>query len=197
MTEWWVSWKLLFLQPTRRNISLLLIVNDEQMKHVIISCLVLLSFLSCNKDHGSRVDIYVLKSYTVNVNQSTNPFTLSISNAILQEIPLVADKDISFYHKASATFKLKKDIKSIIKNYGSDHAFAVTVDGEPIYYGKFHPAFLSSMVFGLPTIDPILFRNNELEIKYVTIDGIPDLLQYDKRNDSRIIKTLEATNRLR
>ena len=92
---------------------------------------------------------------------------------------------------------MKKDIKSAIQNYGADKAFAVTVDGQTVYYGIFHPSYLSSIRFGVATIDPTLSNANRLPIRYATIDGNDDLKKLDQRNDSRIIDALKATGRLR
>lgn len=112
----------------------------------------------------------------------------------MEDAPLVADQDIAFYIQSEATFKLKKNIKSLIQNYGADKAFAVTVDNQPVYYGKFHPGYLSSLVFGLAIIDPLLLRNNELAIGFVTTAG-PNAL--DKRNDVRLLSALKSSGRLR
>lgn len=139
----------------------------------------------------------MLKSFRVNVDRTTNPATISISNAVLSDTPLVADNDIEFYIKYTTTFKLKKALKTIIQNYGPDKSFAVTVDKQPIYFGTFHPAYLSSIVFGVATIDPILFSDNELKIQFATITGNSYLLQFDKRNNSEIINSLNSIGRAR
>lgn len=139
----------------------------------------------------------MLKSFTANVDVTTTPATVSISNAVLADAPLIADKDIKFYTKSTTTFELKKDIKSIIKNYGADKAFAVTVNNQPIYLGVFHPGYLSFIAFGVATIDPIPSSDNELNIQFATIEGNTFLLQLDKRNDNQIINSLKATGRVR
>ncbi|MCW3106797.1 MAG: hypothetical protein JWQ09_1303 [Segetibacter sp.] len=167
------------------------------MRRFFYFCLTLTVLLSCKKENDSKVDIYMLKSFTVNVDQTTTPAILSISNAILADAPFVTDKDIAFYTKSTATFKLKKDIKSIIQHYGPDKAFAVTINNRPVYFGKFHPAYLSSITFGVATIDPIPLNERELRIQFATLEGDARLLQLDKRNESEIINTLKATNRIR
>lgn len=157
-------------------------------------------FISCKKgEHGSgpRIDIYLLKSFTATVDQSTTPATISITNAVLNDTPLVSDQDIKVYVKATTTFVLRKDIQTIIQHYSADKAFAVTVDNQPVYYGRFHPFYLSSITFGLATILPMLLNNNELQIDFPTTEGNSFLQQLDNRNDSRIINALKATNRLR
>ena len=168
------------------------------MRCTFLFSLIFILLLSCKKEHnGPEVDIYMLQSFSLNINQATNPATISISNAVLAETPLVADHDIRSYTRSTTTFNLRKDIKSTIQNYGPDKAFAVTVDKQVVYYGKFHPAYLSSITFGLATIDPIFYSNNELKIHFAAIDGNSNLQQLDKRNDTLIINALSATGRLR
>lgn len=154
-------------------------------------------FIGCKKEHSSRIDIYMLKSFTSSIDQSTTPATVLITNAVLEDTPLVGDQSILFYTKATTTFTLRKDIQATIQNFGPDKAFAVMVDNKPIYYGSFHPMYLNSMTFGIATINPFQYKSLELKIDYTTIVGNSILQQLDKRNDSKIINTLKSTNRLR
>lgn len=166
------------------------------MKRIFFLLLPVVLLAACKKEHGSRVDIYMLKTFTTGVDQSHSPYINTITNAVLESSPLVADADIVSYSKDSYTFTLRRDMKSIIQNYGPDKAFAVTVDNEVVYYGAFHPAYLSSLRFGLATIDPILYNNNQLRIDFINSTGMM-VHPLDKRNDDRIINTMKATGRLR
>lgn len=167
------------------------------MRFILLICLSFIVFTACKKESGSRVDIYMLKSFTAGIDESTVPVTNTISNAVLEATPLLSDNDIEFYKQSTTTFKLKKDIKSIIKDYGADKAFAVTVDGKPIYYGFFHPAYLSSLVIGLATIDPFLYNNKELTIQFVEVEDNADIQKLDKRNAGSIINAFSSSGRLR
>lgn len=167
------------------------------MLRMILFCLALALLAGCKKEEGGRVDIYLLQSFTSRIDTTTVPATHAIEGAVLEAEPLVADSDIRYYKKSTATFKLRKDIRPVVKDYGPDRAFAVTVDGEVVYYGRFHPAYMSSIVYGLATIDPVLLRDNEFSIQYVQLEGSPALQQLDRRNDSRIIQALKASGRLR
>jgi hypothetical protein len=70
------------------------------------------------------------------------------------------------------------------------------VNGQPVYYGRFHPMYLSSVLYGLSTITPLLSNNKELKIDFVNLTGrFVDTL--DKRNDARIVNALKETRRLR
>lgn len=167
------------------------------MRSFLLCCAIILLCTGCKKEGDVSVEIYLLKSFSQTINASTNPATVSFTNAVLADTPLVADGDIAYYQKATTTFGLKKDINTVIKNFGPDKAFAVTVNKSPIYFGQFHPAILSSIAFGVATIDPMFGGNKELQIQFATVTGSTALQQLDKRNDSRLIDALEKTERLR
>jgi hypothetical protein len=167
------------------------------MKYFLLCLLASVLFLGCKKDRDSRVDIFLLKSFTVVNDPSTSPAAVRITNAELESSPLVSDQDIASYKLATTTFTLKKDIKPIIKDFGADKAFAVTVNRQPVYFGLFHPSYLSSMSIGIATIDPFLYNNNELPIQFVNLTGVAVLHPLDKRNDDMIINAFKASNRLR
>lgn len=167
------------------------------MRNILFYVLILLSVASCTKNRDPKVEIYLLASYNTFTNTSTNPTTIAISNPVLENSPLVTDKDISYYTQSTYTFTLKKDIQSVIASYGADKAFAVTVDKELVYVGKFQPGYLSYIPLGLATITPIALNTHELKIDYVMLVGSADLLQLDKRNDDQLIAMLRASGRLR
>jgi hypothetical protein len=167
------------------------------MRNIFYYLTVSILFLSCKKESNSRVDIYALKTFELNVNQTATPATLVITNAVPEDKPIVSDNDIEYYTKSTSEFKLNKDISSITKTYGRDKAFVVTVNKQPVYYGVFHPAYLSSMSLGVATIDPILFDGKNLKVQFIKIEGNSLLQKLDKRNDSRITNSLKSTGRLR
>ncbi|MBN8688820.1 MAG: hypothetical protein J0M10_17515 [Chitinophagales bacterium] len=167
------------------------------MKPLFYSILLIALFPGCKKDHSTKIEIYLLSSFTSAVVQVGGVPALSISNAVLAGQPLVADKDISFYTASTSSFKLNKDIKGAIQSLSTSAGFAVTVNKEPVYYGVFHPGFLSSMTIGVATIDPILFYNRELFMHFIRIDGNTELTLLDRRNDTRLLNALRASGRLR
>lgn len=167
------------------------------MRKIILYALILFSIAGCTKDRGTRVEIYLLASYNSFTNTSTSPATVVITNAVLESTPLVKDRDISYYTQSTYTFTLNKDIQSLIASYGADKAFAVTVDKELIYLGKFQPSYLSYIPFGHATITPLGPNNQELTIGFPMVVGSPDLPALDKRNDDLLIATLRASGRLR
>ena len=154
----------------------------------------------CNKNHDlskNKVEIYLLESFSTVLNPAS-PYAMSVTDARLEKKPLVANNDIEYYEQAQYLFKLKKNIKPLIKDFSKDRGFAVTVNNETVYYGVFHPAFLSSLTFGLATIDPFaLTTESSVTMQYLNYDNNPQLAQLDKRNDPRILNALSATGRLR
>jgi hypothetical protein len=173
------------------------------MRLFLCCCFAILVLGSCKKDikNGPKVEIYLLTSFKINRDPlftSLTPYTPFITDAVLASTPIVNDRDIRYYRQSDHIFKLKRSIKEDIRNYGASTGFAVTVDKDPVYYGMFHPAYLSSITFGLATIDPIIFVNeDELRLSYVGMTGDPQMAQLDKRNDSRLLSALRATDRLR
>lgn len=166
------------------------------MRLLSFLCLSVILLASCRKEQGSRVDIYLLKSFNSSIDTTQRPVVNVITNAILDDTPLIANEDIRYYTRTNCTFTLRKDIQAVIQNYGPDKAFAVTVNDQPVYYGRFHPAYMSSFVYGLATITPLFSKNNELRIDFVNLGGtFVDPL--DKRNDASITNALKATRRLR
>lgn len=167
------------------------------MRKLLFYSLIALLASACRKEPRSRVELYLLQSFNRTVDLSVAPGVTQISNAVLAGSPLVADKDIAWYSAVNKTFGLKKDISSQLKDYGPDKAFAVTVNGEPVYYGVFHPAYLSSIVFGIATIDPFWVTGKELPIRYTLYDNNPALQRLDKRNEARLLAALQQSGRLR
>lgn len=167
------------------------------MKNFIICCLLWSSFHGCQKERTSSVAIYLLDEFTLAPDSTTFPATLAISDYRLAPTPLVKDTDIRYYNKSTSTFFLKNTIHPLIRHYGPKQAFAVTVNQQPVYFGLFHPGYLSSKLFGLATIDPILAGDPVLAIEFSHIDGHSFLQQKDRRNDPLLINDLKAAGKLR
>jgi len=164
-----------------------------------LACFLLLVIgISCDKDHSdNRVEIYLLKSFSI-VSNATIPETVTITDAKLEKNPLVADNDIEYYKQSEWLFKLKKNIRPLIQDFSSDKGFAVMVNNHVVYYGIFHPAFLSSITFGLATIDPFTFiTESSVTMQYANFNNNPQLTQLDKRNDPRLLEAMSASGRLR
>ncbi|HRG24446.1 MAG TPA: hypothetical protein PLL23_08640 [Chitinophagaceae bacterium] len=166
------------------------------MKGILFIIISFLLLPGCRKKGTGKVEIYLLQSYTTD-NDPSNPGLVSINNAVLQDTPFVRDDEISYYDQQARSFRIRTNIKQDVQPFGPDKAFAVTVNNAPIYYGRVHPAYLSSITFGIATIDPILTGTNDLPMRYAFMDQVPALQQLDKRNDPAILNALRATGRLR
>jgi len=166
------------------------------MKWLLFLLIPLMTMPGCRKKGTGKVEIYLLQSYTTHSDPS-NPGLVSINNAVLQDTPFVRDDEIRYYDQQARSFRIRTNIKQDIQTFGPDKAFAVTVNNEPVYYGRVHPAYLSSITLGIATIDPILTGTNDLPMRYMMIDQMPILQQLDKRNDQRILNAFRATGRLR
>lgn len=166
------------------------------MKSFLFLIITLLAMAGCRKNGSAKVEIYLLQSYTTETIPG-NPNLVSINNAILEDTPFVRDDEIRYYDQGARTFRIRTNIKQDVQTFGPDKAFVVTVNNVPVYYGRVHPAYLSSMTLGIATIDPILTGTNDLQMRYVLIDQMPILQQLDKRNDPRILDAFRATGRLR
>ena len=166
------------------------------MKRILFLLFSLLLLAGCRKNGTAKVEINLLQSYTTEANPS-NPNLVSINNAVLEDTPFVRDDEISYYDQQARSFRIRTNIKQDVQTFGPDKAFAVTVNNAPIYYGRVHPAYLSSITFGIATIDPILTGTNDLPMRYAFMDQVPVLQQLDKRNDPAILNAFRATGRLR
>jgi hypothetical protein len=167
------------------------------MRQLLFCCLIWLIFGSCKKEQAPRVDIYLLNSFITQIDQTTNPPTQYITHAVIEDMPFITDRDIKFYTKNTATFQLRSNISHRLKQLGTGKAFAVTVDGHPVYYGKIHPSYLSSIVFGLATIEPVSTNGKELSIHFAETSENPLLKLNDRRNDSKLLTALKESGRLR
>ena len=148
------------------------------------------------KGYRAKVEIYELKSFTTGIDSSYNPPVTVIRNIVLADTPLVKDEEINSYTKSSFTFESAINLNPIIKNYGPDKAFAVTVDKNIIYTGMFRPSYLSSIILSMPYIDP-LSANNTVTIGLPTIAGVGYTQPADKRNDFVLMYVFSISGRLK
>ena len=170
------------------------------MVRLAILLLTVLLFSGCSKSGsatGKKVEIYLLKSFTRVLDTSRQMGIIRIEDAVLEHIPLVKNSDILFYERSTASFKLLKNMQPLIDTLNSFNGFAVTVDGDPIYYGSFHPMYLSSILYGSATINPNYIENNKLKIDFAYNDFHPFIETLDNRNDPRILDAFHSSGRLR
>jgi hypothetical protein len=166
------------------------------MKYLSLICLVVV-LAGCSKEtNGDQVEIYLLKSFTRSVDTSYYPAVTVINNPVIDSLPLISNNEIRWYKESDARFQLTANINDRVKNLGPDKSFAVTVNRQIIYCGNIHPTYMSSVRYGIATIDPILTAN-ELEMHYLLFAASASIQQLDKRNDPRLLQALRTTGRLR
>lgn len=133
--------------------------------------LLIVVFAACKKEGSdNQVGIYLLQSFTRAVDTNYYPAVTIVKNPVLETQALVANNEITGYDQSTNTFRLTTNIYERVKNLGPDRAFAVVINNELLYCGMIHPGYLSSLRFGIATIDPI-FTNEELAIHYVLMAG--------------------------
>src|SRR5688572_16863067 len=104
------------------------------MKYGTLLLILPVVFIGCSKNHDQskhKVEIFLLESFSTVYNPTT-PEAISITDAKLEKKPLVANNDIDYYEQAQYLFKLKKNIKPLIKDFSKDRGFAVTVNDETV-----------------------------------------------------------------
>ncbi len=163
---------------------------------VFLLFLVATGFSACKKSYNNNIEIYLLKSFTVK-NQTVGQYTVPvIQDAVLQNTPLVENRDILDYNTDNYTFTLKKAIPDTLNNVMQATAFAVMVNQQPVYYGYIRPIYLSSIVFGIATITPGLAPEHQVKIGFFNIDN-SNMDAYDQRNTAVLINALKADKRLK
>jgi hypothetical protein len=168
--------------------------DKKNMRKIFFLSLITLLFLGCEKADEPLVEFYMLKSYTSTPLTASPTYILEITNVVLEDQPLVQNKDIAYYTLATNSFKIKRDIKPALQKLKNGNIFAVAVNKQVIYYGRIHSMYLSSMIFGMATMDNLFFINNELKIEFNRVDGWAAL---DKRNDPKLISALRSSARIR
>jgi hypothetical protein len=167
------------------------------MPRLLCYLLLIALFTACGKNNNRpRVDFFLLSSFDLVVDTTTNPAIHRISNPVLSDAPFIANNAIIAYSQANRTFRLNRDVSKFFDNLNRTNAFAVTVNNQPVYYGVFHASYLSSLIFGLPTLDPLRTNSRELPVNYIFLTGSSDLSKLDKRNDNQLMQALKASRRI-
>ena len=170
------------------------------MFRVAFLLIVVSIFCQCSKSSsasGKKIDIFLLKSFTRTLDTSRQMGVILVEDPVLEDKPLVRNSDILFYERSTSTFKLVRNIHPILDTLDAFNAVALTVDGDPVYFGTFHPMYLSSILYGSATINPNYMENNKLKIDFAYHDMFPFLMSLDKRNDPKILDAFRSSGRLR
>jgi hypothetical protein len=167
----------------------------------ILLALGLLVLISCDKDYNSQpsgksIDFYYISEY----KKEENSFKIIDSSVVISQTKIINYSDIISYSSKNHTFTISDSISDKLSVFENNpfhgRPFALAIDKEIIYTGYFWASY-SSLGCDWITIDPIDFSGKN---KLTVTLGYPGLIQGDlipdKRNDSRLLKTLKQDNKL-
>jgi hypothetical protein len=165
------------------------------MKKLLIILTIFISILvSCKKDSGFGLEIYLLTDYqSKNLSKEIIPGSEKLSKN-----PIIYYHDIIFYDSTNHYFQIEPSKAEEFYHINwttQGTAFSLTVNKVIIYSGYFMPGYSSSSADWF-IIDPF-----SVDSKIYTRLGYPGeldrLVNIDPRNDHRIIDLLKRDNKLR
>lgn len=123
-----------------------------------------------------------------------------LSHLELEVEPILSNEDIVTYSQATHEIVLTPSAAEriqMLRPPTSGLAFAVCVDGQPVYAGAFWPGYSSQSYDGI-TIDPILVTR-EYPVAQIRLGYPgPDFFQgEDPRSDPRVLKALQEDGKLK
>lgn len=153
-------------------------------------------FLSCRRDNGNvgpkDVEIYLLKSYqTISSKCQIDP-----SLSVLQNTATIQNQDILAYSTTEYKFKLTDAAIDKVKAFKDRTPFAVTVDGQVIYYAFFKPGISSSSCDQSITMDIAGPSDNEIYLRLGYPSLLPGATIEDNRNHPKLIEALRRQGKL-
>lgn len=160
----------------------------------LLLLMLLLGFSSCQEEDccllpaGNRVDIVLLDHYVL------RPYSFSeIEAGLPAREPFVPYEEIRSYDPQRYTFELHPAALSRIRQITEPTAYAVMVDDQPIYMGFFWPSFISASCDCL-RFDPLATGDQlQVELGYASPRNLTHL---DRRNDERLLATLQKDGKL-
>jgi hypothetical protein len=171
----------------------------QKLLAALLIVVVALIQTSCNKDDvapGEKVELYLLQSFET----IDNTCQIDESKFVLEEDPLIRYADLLSYNSSEHVFSLSSQGQEAIEDFDlSIHkrAFAIAVDGEPIYTAYFWASF-SSMSCQWVVADPFsIDYNGGLKI-LLGYPGHMDGIEIpDKRNDPHLLTVFKRDGKLR
>jgi hypothetical protein len=158
-----------------------------------ILTILLLGFLSCKKDSGFGLEIYLLKGYQIKPSSQE----IIAGSEKLSKNPVIYYHNVIYYDSTNHYFKIDslKAVELNRTNWTTQGTpFALTIDKHIIYSGYFVPGYSSSGC-GWFCIDPLSF-NEQIRVTLGYPGDRQELIPIDPRNDARIISCLKTDNKL-
>jgi hypothetical protein len=159
----------------------------------IILTVFLIILVSCEKDSGFGLEIYLLTDY-----QTKSPSKEIIAGSEkLSKNPIVNYHDIMSYDSTERYLQIETSKAEELNHISWDTqgtAFSLTIDKMIIYSGYFMPSYSSSGADWF-IIDPLSI-DSKIYIRLGYPGELLRLLYIDPRNDDRIISLLRKDNKL-
>lgn len=167
------------------------------MRSLFLILFLSLAFFSCKKNKSgspAKVEIYLLKSY----EQVSGQCKINPQTAVLNDAPLVSDKDIVQYSKSDYEYVLTDLGIQKIKAVTPRTPFAFTVDRQVIFYGMTMLYTMSSTCDNSITMLPDMGGANKVQLKL----GYPGIYSTDptiddQRNNAKLIAALAYQGKLK
>ncbi|MCX5971816.1 MAG: hypothetical protein NTV14_10015 [Coprothermobacterota bacterium] len=132
-----------------------------------------------------------------NIKPEQLPF---LSHLELETEPILSNQDIVTYTQATHEIVLTASAAERIQSLHaptSGLAFAVCVDGQPVYAGAFWPSYSSQSYDGV-AIDPVLVSKERPVVQIQLGYPGPDFFRgEDPRSDPRVLKALQQDGKLK
>ncbi len=164
------------------------------MKSLIIMTVFSFALISCEKDTGSGLEIYLLTDF----QKKSSSYEIISGSEKLSKNPIITYNEIVSYDSTDHSFQIEssKGQEFNLKNWSvQGTAFSLTINRSIIYSGYFMPGY-SSLGIDWIAIDP-LSVNSKIRVSLGYPADWPNLVNRDPRNDTRIINLLIKDNKLK
>jgi len=186
------------LQIDVRNLFIVFeinLLNSISMKRFfVIMTVFLFALVSCEKDSGSGLEIYLLTDY----QKKTSSSEIIAGSERLSKNPIIYYNDIISYDSTDHYFQIettKAEELNLMKWTTQGTAFSLTINKSIIYSGYFMPGY-SSLGLDWISIDP-LSTDSKIRVSLGYPGDWSQLADIDPRNDDRIINLLKKDNKLK
>jgi hypothetical protein len=152
------------------------------------------ALLSCEKDSGSGLEIYLLNDF----QKKSSSYEIISGSEKLSKNPIISYNEIVLYDSTDHYFQIESSKAQEFnqKNWSvQGTAFSLTINKSIIYSGYFMPGY-SSLGINWIAIDPLSI-NSTIRVSLGYPAEWPPLSNRDPRNDARIINLLVKDNKLK
>jgi hypothetical protein len=164
------------------------------MKKILVILTIFISILvSCKKDSGFGLEIYLLDDFKTPLNS----LEIIAGSEKLSKTPIIYYHNIIYYDSTDYFFKLDLSKAEELKHMDWTYrkAFSLTIDKTIIYSGYFD-TYSSNAGVDWIVINPLSIDSSvDIKLGYPVVPN--RLRSNDPRNDGRLIDLLKKDNKLR